>query len=62
MGRASQLGYGDLIRKDPENMALRQGTSRLAEKNGRKLRPFLPPIPAVNARFTRILAGMWDDA
>ena len=60
--RLSQLGYGDLICKYLQNKALRQGKSRLAEKVGRKLRPFPPTILATSARFTGILAGFWGDA
>ena len=48
VNRVSQLGYGDLIRKYLENKVLRQGTSQMAEKVGRKLRPFLPSIPGHN--------------
>ena len=47
--RSIQLGYGDAICKYLQHKALRQGTSRMAEKVGRKRRPFRSSLPAARA-------------
>jgi hypothetical protein len=60
--RSIQLGYGDLICKYLQNKGLRPNTSRMAEKVGRKRRPFSTTIPGTIARNTGILAGSWANA